>query len=68
MAKQEENGAIISTGKDFPKEIADFKLFYQILIVACKLGMIHNAVLELETKISEGTSTIRHSKHMITGA
>ena len=43
LAKEDANGAIESTGKDFPKEIIEFKLFFQLLIVCCKLGMAHQA-------------------------
>ena len=68
LAKEDANGAIESTGKDFPKDIADFKLFYQLLIVGCKLGMAHQAQNELQCIITNGKSTIRHSKNQLIGA
>lgn len=68
LVKEDASGIIESTGKDFPKEIADFKLFFQLLVVSCKLGMAHQALAELESKILTCKKNIRHSKNQLVGA
>jgi len=68
MAKLQDDGKLQSTGEDFPKEIKDFKLFFQILVVACKLGIAHHDVDALEAKLKNGVATISHCRNMLAGA
>jgi hypothetical protein len=51
----------------FPKDIGDFKVFYQMLIVVCKLGIAHHDIKLMEETLENGEDEIRRLKSKLDG-
>ncbi len=48
IGKLADAAKIETTDLRFPKDIADFKLFYQILVVICKMGIAKHDITAIQ--------------------